>query len=497
MSQLPTSVPPAWRTLPSDREFTPEFLRLRDLVFEWTTDYYDREHLLRAGDWMLRLAPDAPEHLIIAALTHDLERSVPGGPVLDRVNMSWDDAEYNRAHCDRSAEVVSRWLAGHGASAEFVDGVQQPIREHEFGGSPTGDLIQAADSISFLECNGRLVAGWVTSGAITYAKGLEKLEWMRDRVRFEPARDEARRCFDLAVAEVDRQVALASDAGGSARQAAGTPDLTSARGVSRFVEANGIRLHFLEYGDGDNPDLVLVPGITSPAVTWEFVSLQLARDYHVFTMDVRGRGLSDHPTTGFTTPDYARDLAEALPALGLDRPLVVGHSMGAWIAAAFGALHRELRGPLIIADPPMTRPGGDAYFIPVESFERSIAEAKAGATAADMRPYFPTWTEEQLQQRAEWLPTCDVTAVTETWRMFHVESWLEWWRALEPPVLFLWGSDSPAVGPNGAGEAAEVNPAAEVAVVPGAAHMLPFDDLEGFLAPVREFAGRVTRQAVP
>ena len=48
----------------------------------------------------------------------------------------------------------------------------------------------------------------------------------------------------------------------------------------------------------------------------------------------------------------------------------------------------------------------------------------------------------------------------------------------------------------GAQEAAEINPAAEVAVVPGAAHMLPFDDLEGFLASVREFAGRVTRHPV-
>jgi N-formylmaleamate deformylase len=465
-------------------------------VFEWTTDYYDREHLLRAGDWMLRLAPDAPEYLIIAALTHDLERSVPGGPVLDRVNMSWDDREYNRAHCDRSAQVVSRWLEDQGASAEFVDGVAQPIREHEFGGSPEGDLMQAADSISFLECNGRLVAGWVTTGAVTYEKGLEKLCWMRDRVRFRPARDDARRCYALAVAEVDRQVALAGLRGQEDRPGAAMPDLTSVRGHSRFVEANGIRLHFLEYGDADTPDLVLVPGITSPAVTWEFVSTELARDYHVFAMDVRGRGLSDHPTTGFTTPDYARDLAEALPALGLERALVVGHSMGAWIAAAFGALHPERRGPLIIADPPMTRPGGDAYFIPVESFLRSIAEARAGATAADMRPYFPTWTDEQLEQRAEWLPTCDATAVAETWRMFHVEPWLEWWRALEPPVLFLWGSESPAVGPGGADEAAEVNPAAEFAVVQGAAHMLPFDDLEGFLAPVREFAGRVTREAV-
>lgn len=267
------------------------------------------------------------------------------------------------------------------------------------------------------------------------------------------------------------------------------------RGTSRYVTANGIRLHFLEYGDPSRPPIVIVPGITSPAATWEFVSVELARNHRVLTMDVRGRGLSDHPATGFTTPEYARDLAESLPALGLERPLVLGHSMGARIAAAFGAIYPSLRGPLIIADPPMTGPGRAPYFIPVESFVRSIAEAKAGASAEQMRPYFPTWTDEQLEQRAQWLATCDEVAVAETWQLFHEERWIEWWRELKPPVLFVWGSESPAVGEDGAREAVAANPRAEVAVVKGAAHMLPFDDLEGFLKPVREFASRVTARS--
>src|SRR6201996_8709072 len=199
------AIQPPFQALPRDRRFSSEFRRLRDGLLAWMTDdgYYDREHLIRAADWMLALAPDAPEYLILAALAHDLERAVPGGPVLDRVNRSWDDEEYNRAHCARSAEVVSGWLADHGAPAEWVEAVKQPIREHEFGGSAEGNLMQAADSISFLEANTRLVAGWITSGSIPYEKGLAKLQWMRDRVRLERARDEAARFFDLAVAEVD------------------------------------------------------------------------------------------------------------------------------------------------------------------------------------------------------------------------------------------------------------------------------------------------------
>jgi N-formylmaleamate deformylase len=144
----------------------------------------------------------------------------------------------------------------------------------------------------------------------------------------------------------------------------------------------------------------------------------------------------------------------------------------------------------------MTTPGGQSYNISVESFLKSIAEARAGATADDMRPYFPSWADERLQQRAGWLSTCDETAVAETWRLFHVERWLDWWRELTAPLLFLYGSDSPAVGPNGAAVAVEANPAAETAVVEGAGHMLPFDALDRFLEAVRDFVERVTTQTV-
>ena len=57
------------------------------------------------------------------------------------------------------------------------------------------------------------------------------------------------------------------------------------------VPANGIRHHLLRYG-GKGPKLLVVPGITSPAVTWGFVAETLAQHFDVHVLDVRGRGLS-------------------------------------------------------------------------------------------------------------------------------------------------------------------------------------------------------------
>ena len=192
------------------REFSEEFLFLRGRALVWIEPYYDRVHLARAADWLLALEPEAPEPLILAVLTHYLERSVPGGPYLDKAKTSWDDRTYNDAHCARSADVVSRWLREQGASERFIEGVQRPILEHEFGGSPEGDLMQAADSISFLEVDAPLVTSWILKGECGLEKGKEKLDWMFERIRLGPARELAQPYHERACAEVDRLVAEAA-----------------------------------------------------------------------------------------------------------------------------------------------------------------------------------------------------------------------------------------------------------------------------------------------
>ena len=98
-----------------------------------------------------------------------------------------------------------------------------------------------------------------------------------------------------------------------------------ATGRSGRVEVDGVGLHYLEYGDGD-PVVVVLPGITSPAITWEFVAERLAADGgRVVVPDIRGRGLSDAPETGYALTDYVADAVGLIRALGLERPVVLGH----------------------------------------------------------------------------------------------------------------------------------------------------------------------------
>ena len=161
--------------------------------------------------------------------------------------------------------------------------------------------------------------------------------------------------------------------------------------------------------------------------------------------------------------------------------------MGARIAAAFGALNPDLPGASIIVDPPLSGPGRDPFPVPLDVYLDALRAAKAGATADDMRPAFPTWTDDQLRIRAESLRTCEEQAIVESYRGFNEEDFFGWWRALRAPVLFLYGSDSNVVTEEMLPEVATTNPAARIRCVPNAGHVIPWDNLEAFVTEVSSF----------
>jgi N-formylmaleamate deformylase len=266
------------------------------------------------------------------------------------------------------------------------------------------------------------------------------------------------------------------------------------RGTSGYVETNGVRLHYLEYGR-TGPTIVVLPGITSPAITWEFVADELEDDARLVILDIRGRGLSDAPDTGYALTDYAADAAGLIAELGLDRPIILGHSMGARIAAALGALYPEAVGPMIIVDPPLTGPGRGDYSTPLESFRQQLREAREGTTAKDVLRYFPTWSEREAQIRAEWLETCAEQAVVQTWHHFSDEDFFGYWKALQPPLLFIYGEESPVIPPEGLADVKAENPHAETIGISDAGHMIPWENLADFVAAVRGFVGARTGAA--
>lgn len=161
------------------------------------------------------------------------------------------------------------------------------------------------------------------------------------------------------------------------------------------VHANGIRQHYLRYGGtADNrasrAAVILIPGITSPAVTWGFVAEHLGRQFDTYVLDVRGRGLSaSGPGLDYGLDAQAADVTAFAQALGLERYTLVGHSMGGRIAVRAASKQPQGLASLVIVDPPVSGPGRRAYPANLAWYVDSIRQATHGMTAEDMKAFCP------------------------------------------------------------------------------------------------------------
>ncbi|WP_413789759.1 alpha/beta fold hydrolase [Bordetella pertussis] len=154
------------------------------------------------------------------------------------------------------------------------------------------------------------------------------------------------------------------------------------------VQANGIRQHYLRYGGeraGRDP-VIIVPGITSPAVTWGFVGERFGEQFDTYILDVRGRGLSQSgPQLDYGLDVQAEDLLAFARALGLSRYSVVGHSMGARIGIRAARTGEAGLARLAMVDPPVSGPGRRAYPSKLPWYVDSMAQARQGMTGEQMK----------------------------------------------------------------------------------------------------------------
>jgi N-formylmaleamate deformylase len=119
------------------------------------------------------------------------------------------------------------------------------------------------------------------------------------------------------------------------------------------AETNGIKIRYLRTGGGKRA-VVLLHGLTCSGATWTPLARALADDFDVVMPDARGHGGSSAPLHGYSYDDHAGDVLGLIRDLELDRPVVVGHSMGGMVAAVV-ATRARLRG-VILVDPTFLSP---------------------------------------------------------------------------------------------------------------------------------------------
>src|SRR3990170_2288563 len=119
--------------------------------------------------------------------------------------------------------------------------------------------------------------------------------------------------------------------------------------IMKKAKGDGIKIQ-LAVWEGKGKQILCVHGITANCRFWDCLASALAPHHRVIAMDLRGRGLSDKPPTGYSIEHHCKDILALMNDQGLKRPVLIGHSLGAFISLVFTAQYPQRVDRLILVD---------------------------------------------------------------------------------------------------------------------------------------------------
>lgn len=144
-------------------------------------------------------------------------------------------------------------------------------------------------------------------------------------------------------------------------------------------------LRVLRWGHGDRAALA-VHGITASAMSWQPVARALPAGWSLFAVDLRGRGHSAGLPAPYGFDQHVTDLITAAGQLGLDRPVLAGHSLGGYVALLAATRHPDRFGGLLLVDGGLPRP------VPGGADLDAVLNASLGPALARLSQTFPSTT---------------------------------------------------------------------------------------------------------
>jgi len=270
----------------------------------------------------------------------------------------------------------------------------------------------------------------------------------------------------------------------------------------KYIDADGLQLHYLDWGNEAAPPMLLLHGFSGHAHTWDTFARAIYDQFHVLALDQRGHGDSDWAKDGsYTVDDHAADIGALHDQLMLDPVMLIGLSMGGRNAIMYTGIHPGKVEKLVIVDiGPDIDPRG------AERVRRMAAEApeefasidEAVAYLQKYATHTSDASEAALRHRVEHglkrLPSGKYTWKYDKFlrdqRRKGTTPQADLWpvvRRIKVPTLILRGSESDIFSPETARRMHELISGSRLVEIPGAGHSIPADALEAFERAVREF----------
>jgi pimeloyl-ACP methyl ester carboxylesterase len=259
-----------------------------------------------------------------------------------------------------------------------------------------------------------------------------------------------------------------------------------------WVLANGIRIHYWRTG-GNKPPMVLAHGSSDDGLCWTALAKEFEGRYDVIMPDARGHGLTDPPKPSDPADVQADDLAGLIRELKLDKPVVMGHSMGAAAAAWFGAKYPDMARAIVLEDPGiLPRPAGT----PPPGGAGTPEERRARVLARNNQS-LEELVEGCVKGSPKWGRTeCEIWAPSK--RMHHPDTALrglggrppmvELFAKITVPVLILKADAPPEVRKQNEEVAAKLQHG-RIVHIDGAGHNVRREEKASLLAALNKFLG--------
>ena len=263
------------------------------------------------------------------------------------------------------------------------------------------------------------------------------------------------------------------------------------------VRANGIELYYESYGSGK--PLVLISGIGYTLWQWHRMVPFLTQHFQVITFDNRGVGQSDKPEGPYTAQMLAADTAGLLDALGFEKAVVMGHSMGGFVAQALALDFPQKVEKLILCS---TNFGGprhipvtpeamkvltDVSSDPLTRFKNGLAVSTAPGWAEQNPMIIEEWVKWRVANPIE--PSAYQAQLAIGLGLLPEAAALEdKLHRLSIPTLILFGAHDKVVPPENASLLGEKIANSKVVIFPDAGHFFPIEIPEAASKAVIDFA---------
>jgi esterase len=264
--------------------------------------------------------------------------------------------------------------------------------------------------------------------------------------------------------------------------------------VDRFIEVNGLRIHYLDWGGSDKQPFIMVHGLDRVAHTFDHLAARFSSMYRVLAIDMRGHGDSGWDPKGrYLVEDHVGDLEGLVGQLGLRNLVLWGNSTGGRVVQVFAGKHPDLVSRVISEDvgPERPRQIADGYAKRVQQEQAGWAseqellaqlrKTNPRMSAGVLEPYVRYATKQAADGRVVWKRDPQLVngfVATDLWRFV---------RDIKAPILYIIGGRSNIVPPETQDELRKTLPNAQLVTIPDVGHYPSDEEPEEVIRIVNRF----------